>query len=109
MFNAQPVRGSVTAAVRNDNALPLAKLRSTSGLRAVREKSILGASMKRLVLLFAVSLSVHAAPPQQRQWQIADEPLRNYFQRETRELAEKCLTDVATRADWEKRAPEMRA
>lgn len=63
--------------------------------------------MKQLILFFAVSFAMQAAPPP-RQWQIADEALREYFRGETRALAEKCLADISTKEDWNRRAPEMR-
>ena len=70
-------------------------------------KRILSASMKRLILLLTVSISIHAAPPP-RQWQLADEALLEYFRAETRVLSGKCLSDISTKEDWNRRAPEMR-
>jgi dienelactone hydrolase len=76
-------------------------------LRAAPQERILGASMKQLILLLVVSISAPGAPLP-RQWQLADEALLEQFRRETRALSEKCLTDLSTKEDWNKRAPEMR-
>jgi dienelactone hydrolase len=38
----------------------------------------------------------------------ADKLLDAYFRRETQVVADRCLADVATRADWEKKRPELR-
>jgi len=59
-------------------------------LRAVVNRRILSVSMKALtvVITAAISFSVHAATLP-RQWQIADEPLADYFRRETRALLDK--------------------
>src|SRR5216684_3899193 len=37
-----------------------------------------------------------------------DKQLEAYFRRETQVVADACLAYVATRADWEKRRPELR-
>ena len=64
--------------------------------------------MKRLMLLLALSASVHAANLP-RQWQITNSSLAGYFSREVRTLSDRCLSDITTVEDWRARAPEMRA
>lgn len=63
--------------------------------------------MKRLILFFVAACSTHAAGLP-RQWHLADAPLREYLRVETMELADRCLSAVETRDDWEKQKPLMR-
>ncbi len=65
--------------------------------------------MKRLVITLAglLALTSHAATLA-RQWQIADEPLAEYFRRETRAISERCLTDLTTSNAWLASLPGQR-
>lgn len=63
--------------------------------------------MKAIVLLFAFALCA-AAAPLQRQWQVSNEALMRYFERETRELEDQCLADITTADQWRERAPKYR-
>jgi hypothetical protein len=58
------------------------------------------------VLVFAASGPLAAEPsgPFERGERLLDA----YFRRETRRLADACLADVKTRADWERQRPELR-
>jgi dienelactone hydrolase len=66
--------------------------------------------MKRLIIILAVAfaLSTHAATLQ-RQWQVTDEALAEYFRRETRAISDRCLTDLTTSNAWLAQLPEKRA
>ena len=66
--------------------------------------------MKRLVIILAglISLPLHAATLS-AQWQVADEALAEYFRRETRAIADRCLTDLTTSNVWLAQLPEKRA
>lgn len=66
--------------------------------------------MKRLIIILAVAfaLSTHAAALQ-RQWQVTDEALAEYFRRETRALADRCLTDLTTSNAWLAQLPDKRS
>jgi len=81
-----------------------------TALRSAAAQRILGTSMKRLIFIFTVllSLSLHAAKLP-AQWQIADKDLADYFARETRALSEKCLSNIQSADDWKQHAPEYRA
>ena len=66
--------------------------------------------MKPLIIILAaiISFPVFAANLQ-RQWQVQDEKLMEYFRRETRALSERCLSDLTTSNAWNERAPQLRA
>jgi len=64
--------------------------------------------MKRIILLLALSTSVHAATLS-RPWQITNASLVGYFTRETRAISERCLADITSAGQWKERVPEMRA
>ena len=60
-----------------------------------------------LVVAGAISFSIRAAtlPPQ---WQIPDEPLADYFHRETRVLSDQCLSGIGSGDEWLRRVPKLR-
>jgi hypothetical protein len=66
--------------------------------------------MKPLIITLAalISFQIHAATLS-RQWQVTDEPLAEYFRRETRAISERCLTDLTTSNAWLAQLPEKRA
>src|SRR6185295_3565246 len=82
----------------------------TSALRADSALRNLRTRMKRLVISFAVtlSLSTHAAILS-RQWQVPDEGLADHFRRETRAISERCLSDLTTSNAWLAQLPVKRA
>jgi Prolyl oligopeptidase family len=60
-----------------------------------------------LLLLFAASLSSAAAPPRLRDTVSGDRALHDYFRRQAESLGTNSLNDIRTRADWERRRPEL--
>src|SRR5215212_9354108 len=63
--------------------------------------------MKPLVALLALVICSHAATLQ-KQWQLSDSSLLEYFKQETAELSGKCLTEIQTAAQWREAAPKYR-
>jgi len=55
-------------------------------------------------LLAAPALAAEPAPDTSR----GDKMLDAYFRRQTKQIADACLADVKTKADWERQRPELR-
>src|SRR5262249_55309468 len=56
------------------------------------------------LLLAVPALAADPAPDTSR----GDRMLDAYFRRQTKDIADACLADVKTKADWEKKRPELR-
>jgi hypothetical protein len=59
-----------------------------------------------LLLLLADALG--AAPEAPRDFSRGEKLIEGYFQLQTRNVADACLTEIKTREDWEKKRPELR-
>jgi hypothetical protein len=62
------------------------------------------AALAAACLLAVPALAADPAPDTNR----GDKMLDAYFRRQTKEIADACLADVKTKADWEKKRPELR-